>query len=73
MLQDLAFLRRLYPRLQVWFDWFNTTQVSGGLGTSGQWVCFGGMGQFISFRTVAMGDVSSPLSLSLSLFVILLM
>ena len=56
-LQDLVFLRRLYPRLQVWFDWFNTTQVSGGLGTrplrgiwfwkcKGQWVWFGCMGQF---------------------------
>jgi len=32
MVQDLVFLRLLYPRLVVWFDWFNTSQVSGGLG-----------------------------------------
>ena len=25
--QDVAFLRRVFPRLQVWFDWFNETQV----------------------------------------------
>lgn len=27
VLQDLVFLRRVFPRLQVWFDWFNETQV----------------------------------------------
>lgn len=24
---DMAFLSHIYPRLQVWFSWFNTTQV----------------------------------------------
>ena len=35
MVQDLVFLRLLYPRLVVWFDWFNTSQVSGSLGRWG--------------------------------------
>ena len=30
-LKDLVFLSHLYPRLQVWFDWFNTTQVRATL------------------------------------------
>ncbi|XP_058240480.1 mannosyl-oligosaccharide glucosidase-like isoform X2 [Hemibagrus wyckioides] len=36
-LQDtLPFLRRLYPRLQTWFDWYNTTQ-AGPLPNSYRW------------------------------------
>ncbi|XP_076871767.1 mannosyl-oligosaccharide glucosidase [Brachyhypopomus gauderio] len=32
----LAFLRRLYPRLQTWFEWYNTTQ-AGPLPNSYRW------------------------------------
>lgn len=32
----LAFLRRLYPRLQTWFEWYNTTQ-TGPLPNSYRW------------------------------------
>lgn len=32
----LPFLRRLYPRLQTWFEWYNTTQV-GPLPNSYRW------------------------------------
>ena len=34
-LKDLVFLSHLYPRLQVWFDWFNTTQVRAPLHAHG--------------------------------------
>uniref|UniRef100_A0A4W4FL06 Mannosyl-oligosaccharide glucosidase n=2 Tax=Electrophorus electricus TaxID=8005 RepID=A0A4W4FL06_ELEEL len=32
----LAFLRKLYPRLQTWFEWYNTTQ-AGPLPNSYRW------------------------------------
>ncbi|KAI4903337.1 hypothetical protein NFI96_034371, partial [Prochilodus magdalenae] len=34
--ETLNFLRRLYPRLQTWFEWYNTTQV-GPLSNSYRW------------------------------------
>uniref|UniRef100_A0A672GMB1 Mannosyl-oligosaccharide glucosidase n=1 Tax=Salarias fasciatus TaxID=181472 RepID=A0A672GMB1_SALFA len=34
--QTLAFLRRLFPRLKTWFDWYNTTQ-TGPLPNSYRW------------------------------------
>ncbi|XP_062864317.1 mannosyl-oligosaccharide glucosidase [Trichomycterus rosablanca] len=34
--KTLSFLRRLYPRLQTWFDWYNTTQ-AGPLPNSYRW------------------------------------
>ncbi|XP_017316328.1 mannosyl-oligosaccharide glucosidase [Ictalurus punctatus] len=33
---SLPFLRRLYPRLQTWFEWYNTTQ-AGPLPSSYRW------------------------------------
>ncbi|XP_070540906.1 mannosyl-oligosaccharide glucosidase-like [Ptychodera flava] len=34
--KDQAFLKRIYPRLKVWFNWFNTTQL-GNVPTSYRW------------------------------------
>ncbi|XP_077992555.1 mannosyl-oligosaccharide glucosidase-like [Glandiceps talaboti] len=34
--KDQEFLKHVYPRLKVWFNWFNTTQL-GGVATSYRW------------------------------------